>query len=142
MTRTWSDALVVEEGAITGVEPEIAPEPEQKKSKARATAKAVKAKAVKAEKAEAKATKKSAKKAKAPAARKGAKKVAAKPAKKKAPRRRRRGSEHVTKSAPGKTPLVTEKSSTVYQVQKAYTFGGASRVVEAPDPEASRSCST
>ena len=84
----WSDALVVEEGAITGVEPEIAPEPEQKPSKARATAKAVKAKAVKAEKAEAKATKKSAKKAKAPAAKKAAKKAAAKPAKKSAPKKK------------------------------------------------------
>ena len=85
----WSDALVVEEGAITGVEPEIAPEPEQKPSKARATAKAVKAKAVKAEKAVAKATKKSAKKAaKAPAAKKAAKKAAAKPAKKSAPKKK------------------------------------------------------
>ena len=85
----WSDALVVEEGAITGVEPEIAPEPEQKPSKARASAKAVKAKAVKAEKAEAKATKKSAKKAaKAPAAKKAAKKAAAKPAKKSAPKKK------------------------------------------------------
>src|SRR4029077_12652578 len=84
----WSDALVVEEGAITGVEPEIAPEPEQKPSKARATAKAVKAKAVKAEKAEAKATKKSAKKAKAPAAKKAAKRAAAKPAKKSAPKKK------------------------------------------------------
>ena len=76
----WCDALVVEEGAITGVEPEIAPEPEQKASKARATAKAVKAKAVKAEKAVAKATKKTAKKA--------AKKAAAKPAKKSAPKKK------------------------------------------------------
>ena len=85
----WSDALVVEEGAITGVEPEIAPEPEQKPSKARAAAKAVKAKAVKAEKAEAKATKKSAKKAaKAPAVKKAAKKAAAKPAKKSAPKKK------------------------------------------------------
>ncbi len=85
----WSDALVVEEGAITGVEPDIAPEPEQKASKARATAKAVKAKAVKAEKAVAKATKKTAKKtAKAPAARKPAKKAAAKPAKKPAPKKK------------------------------------------------------
>jgi large subunit ribosomal protein L4 len=85
----WSDALVVEEGAITGVEPDIAPEPEQKASKARATAKAVKAKAVKAEKAVAKATKKTAKKtAKAPAARKPARKAAAKPAKKPAPKKK------------------------------------------------------
>jgi len=85
----WSDALVVEEGAITGVEPDIAPEPEQKASKARATAKAVKAKAVKAEKAVAKATKKTAKKAaKTPAARKPAKKAAAKPAKKPAPKKK------------------------------------------------------
>jgi hypothetical protein len=85
----WSDALVVEEGAITGVEPEIAPEPEQKASKARAAAKAVKAKAVKAEKAVAKATKKTAKKAaKAPAAKKAAKKAAAKPAKKSAPKKK------------------------------------------------------
>jgi len=85
----WSDALVVEEGAITGVEPEIAPEPEQKASKARATAKAVKAKAVKAEKAVAKATKKTAKKAaKAPATKKAAKKAAAKPAKKSAPKKK------------------------------------------------------
>jgi large subunit ribosomal protein L4 len=84
----WSDALVVEEGAITGVEPEIAPEPEPKPGKARAAAKAVKAKAVKASKAEAKATKKSAKKAKAPAAKKAAKKAAAKPAKKSAPKKK------------------------------------------------------
>jgi large subunit ribosomal protein L4 len=85
----WSDALVVEEGAITGVEPDIAPEPEQKASKARATAKAVKAKAVKAEKAVAKATKKTAKKtAKVPAARKPARKAAAKPAKKPAPKKK------------------------------------------------------
>ena len=85
----WSDALVVEEGAITGVEPDIAPEPEQKASKARATAKAVKAKAVKAEKAVAKATKKTAKKtAKAPAAKKPARKAAAKPAKKPAPKKK------------------------------------------------------
>jgi len=54
----WSDALVVEEGAITGVEPEIAPEPEQKPSKARAAAK------------------------------KAAKKAAAKPAKKSAPKKK------------------------------------------------------
>jgi large subunit ribosomal protein L4 len=85
----WSDALVVEEGAITGVEPDIAPEPEPKASTARAAAKAVKAKAVKAEKAVAKATKKTAKKtAKAPAAKKAAKKTAAKPAKKPAPKKK------------------------------------------------------
>lgn len=74
----WSDALVVEEGAITGVEPEIAPEPAAKAPKA----KAVKAKAVKAAKAEARATKKSAKKAAKAPAKKAAKKAAAKPAKK------------------------------------------------------------
>jgi large subunit ribosomal protein L4 len=84
----WSDALVVEEGAITGVEPEIAPEPEQKASKVRAAAKAVKAKAEKAEKAEAKAVKKTAKKAaKAPSPKKAAKKAATKPAKKPSPKK-------------------------------------------------------
>ena len=84
----WSDALVVEEGAITGIEPDIAPEPEQRPSKARATAKAVKA-----EKAVAKATKKSAKKsaktvARVPATKKAAKKAAAKSAKKPAPKKK------------------------------------------------------
>jgi large subunit ribosomal protein L4 len=83
----WSDALVVEEGAITGVEPEVAPEPAE-----RATPRKKASKAVKAAKAEAKVAKKSAKKAakaiaKAPA-KKTAKKAAARPAKKPAPKKK------------------------------------------------------
>ncbi len=73
----WSDALVVEEGAITGVEPEVAPEPETKAVKAGKAAKAARV----AEKATKKTAKKAAKAAAKPA-KKAAKKAAAKPAKK------------------------------------------------------------
>ena len=79
----WSDALVVEEGAITGVEPEVAPEPETR-------AKA--GKAAKAARVAQKATKKTAKKAAKAAAKpakKAAKKAAAKPAKKAAPKKKK-----------------------------------------------------
>ena len=92
----WSDAVVVEEGALTGVMPEPLPEePESektptprrrapasaKKSTAKPAAKA-KAKSVKAAKAAKKSATKAAKKAKP------AKKSAAKPAKKAAPKKK------------------------------------------------------
>jgi large subunit ribosomal protein L4 len=82
----WSDALVVEEGAITGVEPEIAPEPVLRAGRAGRAGKVAAGKAAKAQKAEAKAVKKTARKAKAPV-KKAAKKAAAKPAKKSAPKK-------------------------------------------------------
>jgi len=101
----WSEAVVVEEGALTGVMPEpLADEPE-----APAEAKAPKRSAVRAAKAaktaktakrtEAKAAKKSATKAKAAkkttakATAKAAKKSAAKPAKKAAPKPKKKGSK-------------------------------------------------
>jgi len=101
----WAEAVVVEEGALTGVMPEpLADEPE-----APAEAKAPKRSAVKAAKAaktaktakrtEAKAAKKSATKAKAAkkttakATAKAAKKSAAKPAKKAAPKPKKKGSK-------------------------------------------------
>ena len=97
----WSEAVVVEEGALTGVMPEpLADEPE-----APAEAKAPKRSAVKAAKAaktaktakrtEAKAAKKSATKAKAAkkTTAKAAKKSAAKPAKKAAPKPKKKGSK-------------------------------------------------
>jgi large subunit ribosomal protein L4 len=88
----WADALVVEEGALTGVMPEITDEPDTAETtKAAKTAKATRA--VKAAKSAKRATVKSAKAAKA-AARKPAKKPAAKktakaPAKKPAPRKKK-----------------------------------------------------
>jgi len=101
----WAEAVVVEEGALTGVMPEpLADEPE-----APAEAKAPKRSAVRAAKAaktaktakrtEAKAAKKSATKAKAAkkttakATAKAAKKSAAKPAKKAAPKPKKKGSK-------------------------------------------------
>jgi large subunit ribosomal protein L4 len=95
----WSDAVVVEEGALTGVVPEPLPEEEaettettqrtERKTKVKA-AKA--AKTVKtAKKTEAKAAKKSATKAKAAkkSTAKSAKKAAGKPAKKAAPKKKK-----------------------------------------------------
>jgi large subunit ribosomal protein L4 len=95
----WSDAVVVEEGALTGVVPEPRPEEEaettettqrtERKTKVKA-AKA--AKTVKtAKKTEAKAAKKSATKAKAAkkSTAKSAKKAAGKPAKKAAPKKKK-----------------------------------------------------
>jgi len=75
----WSDAVVVEEGALTGVIPEITEEPESRKTaKAARVATAAKAsKAAKAAKSAKRGAAKSAKTAKA-AARKPAKKPAAK----------------------------------------------------------------
>jgi large subunit ribosomal protein L4 len=84
----WSDALVVEEGAITGVEPEIAPEPVLRAGTAGKAGRAAAGKAAKAQKAEAKASKRSAKKAAKAPVKKAAKKAAAKPAKKSAPKKK------------------------------------------------------
>ena len=87
----WSDAVVVEEGAFTGVVPEpLADEPEAPtavKPPKRSAVKAAKvAKTTKtAKKTEVKAAKKSATKAKA------AKKTAGKPAKKAAPKKKKKG---------------------------------------------------
>jgi large subunit ribosomal protein L4 len=80
----WSDAVVVEEGALTGVMPEPLPdEPEAEEApaprKRASTAKAAKPKAAKAAKAAKKATK---------AAKKAAKKAATKAAKKPAPKKK------------------------------------------------------
>ena len=92
----WSDAVVVEEGALTGVLPEpLADEPEapaEAKAPKRSAVKAAKsAKAAKtAKKTQAKAAKKSATKAKAAkkSTAKAAKKAAGKPAKKAAPKKK------------------------------------------------------
>jgi large subunit ribosomal protein L4 len=99
----WSEAVVIEEGAFTGVVPEPLPdEPEEPIAKApkRSAAKPAKAaKPVKAAKAakktEAKAAKKSATKAKAAkkTTAKAAKKSAAKPAKKSAAKPKKKGSK-------------------------------------------------
>jgi large subunit ribosomal protein L4 len=88
----WSDAVVVEEGALTGVMPEPLPdEPESEETpaprKRASTAKAAKPKAAKAAKAAKKATK-AAKKAATKAAKKPAKKSATKAAKKPAPKKK------------------------------------------------------
>jgi large subunit ribosomal protein L4 len=92
----WSDAVVVEEGALTGVMPEPLPEepeaeeapsPRKRASAAKPkAAKAAKAKAAKATKAAEKSTAKAAKAAKA--AKKPAKKSATKAAKKPAPKKK------------------------------------------------------
>ena len=101
----WSDAVVVEEGALTGVMPEPLPdepEPEAepkrprrqakpataKKSAAKPAAKA-KAKTAKAAKAAKKSDAKAAKAAKSAKKAKPAKKAAAKPAKKAAPKKKK-----------------------------------------------------
>jgi large subunit ribosomal protein L4 len=87
----WSDAVVVEEGALTGVMPEPLPdEPEAEEAPAprkRASAAKTKAKAAKTAKAT-KAAKKSATKAAKKAAKKPAKKSATKAAKKPAPKKK------------------------------------------------------
>jgi large subunit ribosomal protein L4 len=87
----WSDAVVVEEGALTGVMPEPLPdEPEAEEAPAprkRPTAKAAKAAKPKAAKAAKKATK-AAKKSSAKAAKKPAKKSATKAARKSAPKKK------------------------------------------------------
>jgi large subunit ribosomal protein L4 len=94
----WSDAVVVEEGALTGVVPGPLPEEEETETAERTqrtekkTSKAKAAKAAKtvktAKKTEAKAAKKAAPKAKA-AKRATAKKAAGKPAKKAAPKKKK-----------------------------------------------------
>jgi large subunit ribosomal protein L4 len=87
----WADAVVVEEGALTGVVPEPLPdEPETEEAPAprrRATAKAAKASKPKAAKPAKKATK-AAKKSATKAAKKPAKKSATKAAKKPAPKKK------------------------------------------------------
>ena len=98
----WSDAVVVEEGALTGVMPEPLPEEEEtervekpaRKSATAKTAKAAKT-AKTAKKTEAKAAKKSATKAKAAkkSTAKAARKAAGKPAKKVAPKPKKKGSK-------------------------------------------------
>jgi large subunit ribosomal protein L4 len=97
----WSDAVVVEEGALTGVAPEPLPEEEETETTERTqrtekkTSKAKAAKAAKtvkpAKKTEAKAAKKSATKAKAAkkSTAKSAKKAAGKPAKTKSASRKK-----------------------------------------------------
>ena len=97
----WSDVVVVEEGALTGVMPEPLPEEteaeraeraERKPKRATAAKPAAKARKPKAEKP--KAEKKPAAKAKAKAAKKTtAKKSANKPAKKAAPKPKKKGSK-------------------------------------------------
>ena len=84
----WSDAVVVEEGALTGVMPEPLPDepeaeaaPAPRKRATTASAKVAKTKAAKATKKAAKAAKKSAKKSAKKAAKKPAKKSATKAAK-------------------------------------------------------------
>ena len=136
----WSDALVVEEGAITGVEPEIAPEPEQKKpSKVRAAAKAVKAKAVKAEKAEAKATKKTRQEGGQGPGRQEGGEEGRREAGEEVRRRRRRGSEHVTRPAPGNREAARdgEEFRRLPAAEGLYVRG-APGIVEAPDPGSAR----
>jgi large subunit ribosomal protein L4 len=94
----WAEAVVVEEGALTGVMPEpLADEPEapsEAKAPKRSVAKAAKT-AKTAKRTEAKAAKKSATKAKAAkkTAAKPAKKSAAKPAKKSAAKPKKKGSK-------------------------------------------------
>jgi large subunit ribosomal protein L4 len=94
----WAEAVVVEEGALTGVMPEpLADEPEappEAKAPKRSVAKAAKT-AKTAKRTEAKAAKKSATKAKAAkkTTAKAAKKSAAKPAKKSAAKPKKKGSK-------------------------------------------------
>ncbi len=86
----WSDAVVVEEGALTGVMPE--PLPEDAEPERATTAQAKQAPAKAAKKAAAPARKPAAKPAKAKAAKKpAAKKPARKPAKKTAPKKKKKG---------------------------------------------------
>ena len=90
----WSDTLLVEEAALTGVEPEVTEEPAAEMKAARAKKPAgetrpAKAKAAKKTAAKAKAVKKETAKATKKAAKKTtAKKSAAKPAKKAAPKKK------------------------------------------------------
>ena len=92
----WSDTVLVEEAALTGVEPEVAEEPAaESKAKAKAAKKPAaetrpaKAKAAKKTAAKAKAAKKETAKATKKAAKKTtARKSAAKPAKKAAPKKK------------------------------------------------------
>ena len=91
----WSDTLLVEEAALTGVEPEVTEEPAAQAKAPRAAKKPAgetrpaKAKAAKKTAAKAKAAKKETAKATKKAARKTtAKKSAAKPAKKAAPKKK------------------------------------------------------
>jgi large subunit ribosomal protein L4 len=91
----WSDTVLVEEAALTGVEPEVAEEPVSAAPKARAAKKPAaetrpaKAKAAKKTAAKAKAAKKETAKATKKAAKKTtAKKPAARPAKKAAPKKK------------------------------------------------------
>jgi large subunit ribosomal protein L4 len=91
----WSDTVLVEEAALTGVEPEVAEEPVSAEPKARAAKKPAaetrpaRAKAAKKTAAKAKATKKETAKATKKAAKKTtAKKPAARPAKKAAPKKK------------------------------------------------------
>ena len=82
----WSDTVVVEEAALTGVEPEVTEEPAPKKpARSAKSAKSAAAKAVKSAK---KAEKKSAKSAKKATAKKASK---AKAAKKPAPKPKKKG---------------------------------------------------
>ena len=89
----WSDKVVIEEAALTGVEPEVTDEPAEEAGKTgragrtgvRKTAKATKAKSAKSAKAAKKSAAKAAKKA---APKKAAKKTAAKAAKKPAPKKK------------------------------------------------------
>jgi large subunit ribosomal protein L4 len=95
----WSEAVVIEEGALTGVMPEpLADEPEapaEVKAPKRSAVRAAKAAktAKTAKKTEAKAAKKSATQAKAAkkSTAKAAKKTAGKPAKKAAPKKKKKG---------------------------------------------------
>ena len=91
----WSDTVLVEEAALTGVEPEVAEEPVSAAPKAKAAKKPAaetrpaKAKAAKKTAAKAKAAKKETAKATKKAAKKTtAKKPAARPAKKAAPKKK------------------------------------------------------
>jgi large subunit ribosomal protein L4 len=91
----WSDTVLVEEAALTGVEPEVAEEPASAAPKAKAAKKPAaetrpaKAKAAKKTAAKAKAAKKETAKATKKAAKKTtAKKPAARPAKKAAPKKK------------------------------------------------------
>lgn len=89
----WSDTLLVEEAALTGVEPEVTEEPAETKARAAkkpaGETRPAKAKAAKKTAAKAKAAKKETAKATKKAAKKTtAKKSAAKPAKKAAPKKK------------------------------------------------------
>jgi hypothetical protein len=87
----WSDAVVVEEGALTGVMPEPLPEEPESEEAPAPRKRASAAKAAKATRAAKKATKKAtkaAKKSATKAAKKPAKKSATKAAKKPAPKKK------------------------------------------------------